>query len=248
MTRWLALTVRCSPDAAGGAVAAAAGGRTAACRTTVTRERHKSRSIPCRRWQARARLPATRSRTRRAESRSSCCNGAPSRRQHDHGRRRGLFLRHVAASTRRLLASPGRADCAWDAERGTFTRLDNVNGDALYTLEGAVFNTGTANSTRDLHAASGWDGSTLRRYAFGRAVRDSRYRLRRRAARARRVARTPSFPPLQLHWSTANVPASGPRYPRSRYRRDRHEPLSAGARDLSARRPRTATPTNTIGT
>ena len=40
-----------------------------------------------------------------------------------------------------------------------FRVVDNVNGEALYTLAGAVFNTGSANVTRNLHAASGWGGA-----------------------------------------------------------------------------------------
>lgn len=37
--------------------------------------------------------------------------------------------------------------------------VDNTQGDALYVLESADVNTGVANLTQDLHAASGWDGS-----------------------------------------------------------------------------------------
>ncbi len=90
----------------------------------------------------------------------------------------------------------------------TFTVLDNVSGDALYTLEGAVFNTGTANSTRDLRAASGWDGSRYggTRSAAPFAILDTVYDAVQLVLGA---SPDTSFPPLQLHWSTANVTSFG---------------------------------------
>jgi len=44
---------------------------------------------------------------------------------------------------------------SWD-----FRVVDNVNADALYTLAGTTFNTGVANVTRNLHAPSGWTGTS----------------------------------------------------------------------------------------
>ncbi len=38
--------------------------------------------------------------------------------------------------------------------------LNNTNGNALYVLDTAAFDTGTASQTRNLHAGSGWGGSS----------------------------------------------------------------------------------------
>lgn len=90
----------------------------------------------------------------------------------------------------------------------TFTVVDNANDDALYALDGGAFNTGSANSTRDLRAASGWDGS---RYGGARsaapfAILDVVYDAVQLVLGA---APTLNFPALELHWSTSNVPSFG---------------------------------------
>jgi hypothetical protein len=92
---------------------------------------------------------------------------------------------------------------SWD-----FRVVDNVNGDALYTLAGAVFNTGAANITRNLHAASGWGGAsyTATRSAAPFAILDLVYDAVQLVLTA---APDTSFPALRLHWSTANVPVVG---------------------------------------
>jgi hypothetical protein len=92
---------------------------------------------------------------------------------------------------------------SWD-----FRVLDNVNGDALYTLAGAVFNSGTADVTRNLHAASGWTGAayTATRSAAPFAILDVAYDAVQLVMTA---APTTVFPALKFHWSTANVPVSG---------------------------------------
>ena len=92
---------------------------------------------------------------------------------------------------------------SWD-----FRVVDNVNSDALYTLAGAVFSTGTADLTRDLHAASGWTGSayTATRSAAPFAILDVVYDS---VQVVLGVVPTVVFPPLQMKWSTGNVPVSG---------------------------------------
>ena len=92
---------------------------------------------------------------------------------------------------------------SWD-----FRVLDNVNGDALYTLAGATFNTGAANVTRDLHAPSGWGGGSYAttRSAAPFAVLDLVYDAVHLVLTA---APNTVFPALRLHWSTANVPVVG---------------------------------------
>ncbi len=92
---------------------------------------------------------------------------------------------------------------SWD-----FRVVDNVNGEALYTLAGAVFNTGTADVTRNLHAASGWTGAayTAPRSAAPFAILDVAYEAVQLVVAA---APATAFPPLRFHWSTANVPVVG---------------------------------------
>jgi hypothetical protein len=90
----------------------------------------------------------------------------------------------------------------------TFTVVDNLHADTLYTLESAAFNTGTASSIRNLHAASGWDGSHYgaARAAAPFAILDTVYDAVQLVLTA---APALSFPPLVLHWSTANAPTLG---------------------------------------
>jgi hypothetical protein len=92
---------------------------------------------------------------------------------------------------------------SWD-----FRVVDNVNGEALYTLAGAVFNTGSANVTRNLHAASGWTGAayTETRSAAPFAILDVAYDAVQLVLTA---APATAFPALRFQWSTANVPVDG---------------------------------------
>jgi hypothetical protein len=92
---------------------------------------------------------------------------------------------------------------SWD-----FRVVDNVSGNALYTLAGTVFNTGEANLTRNLHAPSGWDGSAYAatRSAAPFAILDVVYDAVQLILTA---APSTPFPALQLNWSTQNVPVTG---------------------------------------
>jgi len=92
---------------------------------------------------------------------------------------------------------------SWD-----FRVVDDVNSDALYVLEGAVFSTGTVDLTRDLHAASGWTGSgySAARSAAPFAILDVVYDA---AQVVLGVSPSVDFPPLRVLWSTGNVPVSG---------------------------------------
>ncbi|HUL83349.1 MAG TPA: hypothetical protein VL131_14460, partial [Gammaproteobacteria bacterium] len=89
---------------------------------------------------------------------------------------------------------------------------DNTRGDGLYVLDSDTFLLGADGATRDLHAASGWAGSsyTSTRSAAPFAILDTVY-----AAMQFVLANEPGlvFPTLQIHWSPNNVPAesaSGP--------------------------------------
>jgi hypothetical protein len=92
---------------------------------------------------------------------------------------------------------------SWD-----FRVVDNVNGGALYTLAGAVFNTGSSSVTRNLHAPSGWTGAayTEPRSAAPFAILDVAYDAVQLVLTAQPNI---AFPPLKFHWSAANVPVSG---------------------------------------
>ena len=95
----------------------------------------------------------------------------------------------------------------------TFRVRDNTSSDALYALDGAVFNTGTvATLTRDLHAASGWNAGSSSypdpalRAAAPFAILDDVYDALQLVLTADAAA---VFPPLDLFWSPDNVPDFG---------------------------------------
>ncbi|MDH3645299.1 MAG: thrombospondin type 3 repeat-containing protein [Gammaproteobacteria bacterium] len=86
--------------------------------------------------------------------------------------------------------------------------VDNTQMDALYVLQSASFNTGVADVVQDLHASSGWDGSS---YAAERkagpfaaldAITDSIQNLLL-------VDPDAQFPDLVLKWSPDNRAVSG---------------------------------------
>lgn len=91
----------------------------------------------------------------------------------------------------------------WD-----FRVLNNANGGALYALDGSVFDTGTASSTRNLRAASGWGTTsyTGQRAAAPFAILDTVYSARSLILSG---AASAAFPALNLYWSDANKPTVG---------------------------------------
>ncbi|MFL6547757.1 MAG: hypothetical protein ACJ8OJ_03635 [Povalibacter sp.] len=116
----------------------------------------------------------------------------------------GVYSLTIPANTNVLISARAemvKADAAptWD-----FKVRDNTASDALYVLDGAAFNSGTANSTRNLRALTGWNGTTYvdaDRHAAPFAILDTVYQ-------AKEIIRTaqPStvFPALNLYWSTEN--------------------------------------------
>lgn len=84
-----------------------------------------------------------------------------------------------------------------------FRVLNNTNSDALYALEDSASSTGTANSTRNLRAATGWGttGYTGTRAAAPFAILDSVYRAKELILTA---AAGTAFPDLNLYWSETN--------------------------------------------
>ncbi len=104
----------------------------------------------------------------------------------------------------RVRAEMGRAGApGWDLEV-----VDNTQGDALYVLESATFDTGNANSVRDLHAASGWTGAGYgsTRAAAPFAAMDAIY-----TGMESVLAVDPAavFPRLTVKWSPDNSTATG---------------------------------------
>jgi hypothetical protein len=92
---------------------------------------------------------------------------------------------------------------------------DNTQGDGLWVLDSDTFLLGASGATQDLHAASGWGGSsyTSSRSAAPFAILDAVY-----GAMQFVLASEPGlvFPALQIHWSPNNVPtvsATGPDTP-----------------------------------
>lgn len=92
---------------------------------------------------------------------------------------------------------------SWD-----FQVRDNLDGDALYVLAGTVFNTGDGDSTRDLHALSGWTGANYGavRSAAPFAVLDVVYDAVQLVLEAESAA---AFPALDIFWSPGNSPVTG---------------------------------------
>ena len=85
---------------------------------------------------------------------------------------------------------------------------DNTQSDAIYSMATESFPTGGAAVTRNVHAPSGWNGSSYgsTRVAGPFAVLDTVYATQ---AKVLSVASSTAFPPLRVFWSVNNVPASG---------------------------------------
>jgi hypothetical protein len=89
-----------------------------------------------------------------------------------------------------------------------FKVQNNTNSNALYVLDGSTFNSGTANSTRNLLATTGWNGTTYNatRAAAPFAILDTVYRTKELILSA---APATEFPALVLFWSTTNRTTDG---------------------------------------
>lgn len=114
-----------------------------------------------------------------------------------------VFVRAKALS--RVTGTTGRP-AAWDLRV-----LNNTNGNALYVLDGAVFNPGAADQTRNLRATTGWGGDFAGVYTGVRAsapfaVLDTLYS----AAQLVITHGDPSVQlmPLAAFWSPSNRPSA----------------------------------------
>lgn len=85
---------------------------------------------------------------------------------------------------------------------------DNTNNNSFYVLDGSLANSGSSNSQRNLHASSGWGGSsyTSTRAAAPFAILDAVYTGLQRLNDA---GNSLNFPPLDLRWSVNNNTANG---------------------------------------
>ena len=102
----------------------------------------------------------------------------------------------------------------WD-----FSVRNNTNSDALYALDGSAFNSGSANSTRNLRATTGWGGTsyTGTRAAAPFAILDTVYRAKELILTA---APTATFVPIEFVLEHSE-PAGGPVLSRRRQHRHR---------------------------
>jgi len=92
--------------------------------------------------------------------------------------------------------------------RWDFSVVDNASGNALYALVGSKFNVGVNDSVRDMHAPSGWDGSSYSRArsAAPFAILDVVYNAYNKILSAQPDTKYPS---LKIKWSINNGTAKG---------------------------------------
>jgi hypothetical protein len=93
---------------------------------------------------------------------------------------------------------------SWD-----FQVVDNTNSKALYVMDNASFNSGTANITdKNLNAHSGWGGSSYSssRVAAPFVILDTVYKAVQKIITA---DPTVTMPQLLINWSVNNVPTEG---------------------------------------
>lgn len=86
--------------------------------------------------------------------------------------------------------------------------VDNTNQKSNYVIEGALYNSGTQITKRDLHAASGWGGQgyTQARDAAPFAILDSINTIMQKVVQASPEIK---FPDLLINWSINNVSVGG---------------------------------------
>lgn len=92
---------------------------------------------------------------------------------------------------------------SWD-----FSVVDNTQNNAMYALDGDVFNSGGSDMSRDLNAPSGWTGVSYGdpRSAAPFAILDAVYTAFQKILT---VDANAQFPQLTLNWSPDNKPSSG---------------------------------------
>lgn len=116
----------------------------------------------------------------------------------------GDYTFSVPASTNMIIRARAQMTKTGAAPTWTFTVRDNTSGDAIYALDSASFNSGTANvANKNLRAPSDWNGNG---YSPGRraapfAIIDTVYQTKQLILGANPSAQ---FPELNLYWSEDN--------------------------------------------
>jgi hypothetical protein len=115
----------------------------------------------------------------------------------------GDYSFSVPASTTMFIRAQARMEKTGTAPTWSFTVRDNTNSDAMYVLDGASFDSGTAAVTRNLKAPSDWNGNGYNpgRRAAPFAILDTVYRTKQLILGA---SPTAPFPALNLYWSEDN--------------------------------------------
>lgn len=110
----------------------------------------------------------------------------------------GNYSLSVPANTSMSIRVRAQMQRTGSAPTWNFIVRDNTRSDAVYTLDGASFNSGSANLTRDLHAPNNYSGE---RAAAPFAILDTVYGTKQLILGA---APTAVFPELNLYWSDTN--------------------------------------------
>lgn len=108
----------------------------------------------------------------------------------------------IAVRVKAQLARSGPG-ASWDV-----TVRDNTRSGALYSMQSPAFSSGAVAMVRDIHAPSGWGGSSYTgdRAAAPFAVLDTVYTAMQKVTS---VAPATAFPALRVYWSVNNAPSTG---------------------------------------
>jgi hypothetical protein len=119
----------------------------------------------------------------------------------------GDYSLNVPSNTQMTIQAKAQMLKADAAPTWNFRVLNNTNSDALYVLETSPFSSGSANSTKNLRAASGWGGTsyTTTRAAAPFAILDTMYQAKDLIISA---SATAAFPALNIYWSATNKPTT----------------------------------------
>ena len=120
----------------------------------------------------------------------------------------GDYSVSVAPNTNIVIRAKAQMLKTGTAPTWNFRVLNNTNSDALYALDSSSFNSGTAASTHNLNAPSGWGTTSYNdtRAAAPFAILDTVYSARQLILSA---AANTAFPDLNLYWSDTNKPTQG---------------------------------------
>ncbi|VUD63796.1 hypothetical protein TDB9533_03184 [Thalassocella blandensis] len=118
---------------------------------------------------------------------------------------------HAQVKPNTLVKVRVRAELYSEGTPGWVFRVtDNTQNHALYAMEGKLINSGASDSSRDLHASSGWGAMQYvsTRTAAPFAILDAAYMALQQILLADAAIR---LEPVELRWSPHNIPVSGSR-------------------------------------